>query len=136
MTHWAESYYAHTWSADGEGPDTWNCWTFVKHLLSTHYGVDPSDFDVDVSNIYDCARNTREGMTRPEWTQIKEPRDGCVVVMGQGLQPTHVGLWVGDHAGVTLHCQRGIGVSTATRSKLAVSGWKYVRFFEHRSLAR
>lgn len=36
--HWAIQYLGCPWSATGEGPDSFNCWNFVRFVQARHFG--------------------------------------------------------------------------------------------------
>lgn len=100
MRHWAYSYIGLPWTPDGFGPDRFNCWGLVCHVLRTHFNkpimlVDKSD---NTRAIREMARNSIH-ITKSELVE------GDVVTMANN---------VGRHAGIMISADRKLRVLHAS----------------------
>lgn len=131
MTHWASQYIGRPWTVGGQGPDSFDCWGFVRFVQKEHYGRDLPFIDIDANNL----RATIKGMmfhdVRKVWENVSRPSDGDAVLMAHGKYPTHVGIWVDVDGGGVLHCTRGEGVVFSSLSALRIAGWGRIEYYRY-----
>ncbi len=126
--HWAETYIGIPWSATGEGPETYHCWAFVRHIQKEHFGrtlpaiPNPED-------VLAIARGFRDHPERQRWELVEKPGAGDCVLMRQARYPIHVGVWLDVDSGGVLHCSQEAGVAFQTRTSLALNGWSVEGFY-------
>lgn len=131
--HWASEYIGLPWSATGEGPDTFHCWSFVRHVQDRRFGRALPSIPYE-QDIADLLRAFRDHPERRRWQAVEAPAEGDCVLMRQARYPIHVGLWLGVDGGGVLHCSRDSGVVFQRPHALSLNGWKiegYYRFHDH-----
>jgi cell wall-associated NlpC family hydrolase len=134
--HWACRYIGLPWSATGEGPDTFNCWSFVRHVQARHFGreipVIPGSADLRA-----LAREFRDHQERRHWREValSEALPGDAVLLRQARYPIHVGIWLAVDGGGVLHCSRDSGVVYQRPGALLANGWKIDGIYRHRGEA-
>lgn len=107
--HWAADYIGLGWDPDGEGPETYNCWSFVRAVLADRFGVEVPvieypESDADLDALFDGHPE------RSRWRVVAKPRQGDLVLMRFARDPSHVGVWIDAGGAKVLHCARGAGV--------------------------
>lgn len=128
MPHWAEKYVGQRWEAGAQGPDAWDCWAFLRHVLHTYYGLDVPEIVVADYEDEDAMSSLFIGHAeRREWRQVPAPVDGCLVEIRRPSM--HVGIWLDVDGGGVLHCARGIGVTFTKDRNWGMSGFGRRRFF-------
>jgi cell wall-associated NlpC family hydrolase len=126
--HWAEQYIGVSWSATGEGPDNFHCWSFVRHIQKKHFGrilpgiPNPED-------VLAIARGFRDHPERKRWDSIDIAKDGDCVLMRQARYPIHVGVWLAVDGGGVLHCSQEAGVVFQALPSLDLGGWQVEGFY-------
>lgn len=126
--HWAENYLGVPWSPTGEGGACFHCWSFTRHVLRQHFGLEvPAVAYSD--DVVELARLFRDHPERQRWLEVERPADGDVVLMRRNRVPIHVGIWLSVNRGGVLHCQRGDGVVFMSVADLAVNGWMVHGFY-------
>lgn len=93
-----------------EGPDSFDCWGFVRFVLLHEYGHNVPPVNVNPDNLRDVLRAFRADLAFQVFDEVKIPQDGDVVLMRQAKNPVHAGLWLDVDGGGVLHCVRGSGV--------------------------
>lgn len=84
------------WAVMGRGPDSFDCWGFVRHVLINGFGFDAPDW------LYEAGTEIRQtlfeiGRTTPGWYQLDSFKPYCVVLIGQSDKITHVGIYHPDN---------------------------------------
>lgn len=120
--HWAEHYIGIPWSATGDGPTSYHCWAFVRHIQKQHFGRDLPGIP-NPEDVLAIARGFRDHPERQRWELINAPNDGDCVLMRQARYPIHVGVWLDVDNGGVLHCSQEAGVAFQTLNSLALNGW-------------
>ncbi|CUW39666.1 conserved protein of unknown function [Magnetospirillum sp. XM-1] len=124
--HWASQYIGLPWSATGEGPDVFHCWTFFCHVQAKHFGRPTLPAIPYADDLLELAREFRDHPERRHWLEVDlsdaVPGDG--VLMRQARFPIHIGVWLDVDGGGVLHCSRDSGVVYQRPSALLVNGWK------------
>ena len=110
MTHFANKYIGCPWVAGAQGPDSFDCWGFVRFVLLHEYGYNVPPVNINPDNV-------------------DKPQDGDVVLMRQAKNPVHAGLWLDIDGGGILHCVRGSGVVFQNIASLNLSGWFIDSFY-------
>lgn len=128
IAHWAGQYIGQRWESGANGPDAWDCGTFVRHVQRTHYGRAIPHAFADASNIHAVVR-ALAGLDLGDWDEMPAPRDGDGVILAHARYGSHVGVWIDVDGGGVLHCQNGAGVIFTPAAKLAPSGWGRVKFY-------
>ena len=123
MTHFANKYIGKPWIAGKQGPDSFDCWGFVRYVLLHEYGYNVPPVNINPDNLRDVLHAFRSDLAFQAFIEVKEPCDGDVVLMRQAKNPVHAGLWLDIDGGGILHCVRGNGVVFQNISSLNMCGW-------------
>lgn len=120
------------WASGACGPDAFNCWGLVRHVLKARRGLDLIPYnDVTESNLALVMRTaTREAAAR--WEKIVEPVHFCVVAMSRGIHVEHVGLWIDEAGGGVLHSYESAGVVFQTTTSIRNTGFQNFTFYQLR----
>ncbi|MBF0453620.1 MAG: hypothetical protein HQL72_02245 [Magnetococcales bacterium] len=127
--HWAVDLIGRPWSAIGEGPDSFNCWTFVRFVQKKIFGRDLSIIPVPGDNLLQVVRTFRDHPERKGLSEVAAPDEGDCVLLRQARYPVHVGVWLEVDGGGVLHCTEGPGVVFQPLSVLPVHGWQVEGFY-------
>jgi len=128
--HWAEHYIGIPWSATGDGPVSYHCWAFVRHIQKQHFGRDLPGIP-NPEDVLAIARGFRDHPERQRWELVNAPNDGDCVLMRQARYPIHVGVWLAVDNGGVLHCSQEAGVAFQTLNSLALNGWSVEGFYRY-----
>jgi len=123
MSHWAEHYIGIPWEPTGEGPDSYHCWAFVRHIQEKHFGRTLPGIP-NPEDILSIARGFRDHPERKRWDLVDTPVEGDCVLMRQARYPIHVGVWLDVDGGGVLHCSQEAGVAFQKPDALALNGWR------------
>ena len=126
--HWATEYIGLPWSADGEGPRHFHCWSFVRHIQAAHYSRALPAID----NPHDLIAQARTFKNHPErarWSSAPTPQDGDCVLLRRSRVPVHIGVWLDVDGGGVLHCAQGPGVVFQRLPALENIGWQVSGFY-------
>lgn len=130
MMHWANHYLGLPWVSGGTGPDEFDCWGFVRHIMREHFNHEVPVIDVDATNLRSVLTAFRQ---HPELERYEvhqdNPQLGDVVLMRHTKHPTHCGIWIDADGGGVLHCSRGSGVVFQSLQSLKNTGWSGVVFY-------
>ena len=110
MTHFANKYIGRPWVAGAQGPDSFDCWGFVRYVLKHEYGYAVPQVNVNPECLRDVLHAFRTDLAFTAFMEVPYPRGGDVVLMRQAKNPVHAGLWLDVDGGGVLHCVRGNGV--------------------------
>ncbi|MFN4018217.1 MAG: NlpC/P60 family protein [Reyranella sp.] len=122
--HWSEAYLRLGYQVGAEGPDLYDCWTFVRLVQDERFGRDVPFMPSPVSRGT-TAKVMPAWASSFGWSEVKgAPENGDAAFMANGRVATHVGIYVGD-AGepAILHCPEG-GVRLHTFTHLEILGWE------------
>lgn len=122
--HWASKYIGLPWSATGEGPDSFHCWAFVRHVMAEHFGRQVPAIPY-TEDLLDLAREFRDHPERGRWHEVApaEALPGDAVLLRQARYPIHIGVWLEVDGGGVLHCSRDSGVVFQRLAALRLNGW-------------
>jgi len=132
MSEFAQYTMTHIpWREGADGPDTYDCMSFVKLIQERHFGIimdriSVPDYD-DGQGLFALLNSCGE---RQNWEAVKEPRHGDIVI---ARRPFHIGVWLDVDGGGTLHCLRGAGVVFTRDSAWRMSGIGRKTYLRHRS---
>ncbi len=132
--HWAAPYIGGPWSKHGQGPETWNCWSFFRHVQQAHFGVETPAVPY-ADDLLVLARLFRDHGERGRWQPVIAYREGDGVMMRTARYPIHVGVWLEVDGGRVLHCTPPSGVVCQSRRDLAANGWRIDGVYRHRETA-
>ena len=131
--HWAFKYIGMPWISGHQGPTSFDCWGFFRHIQKEHFGLDVPFIDANADNFRDVARNFVNSEERDKWYPVVMPKEGDAVLMAHCKYPSHVGIWLDVDRGGVLHCVRGEGVVFGSYASLKNSGWGKVEYYRHAS---
>lgn len=129
MTHWSTRYIGLPWESGAQGPDAFDCWSFVRHVQREHFGRMLPIIDVDA---HDRAIVRTEFAVNPErgrWSQVDLPVEGDAVLVYKGKVADHVGVWIDADGGKILHAMPSIGVACTSVKALQRLGWNPIEFY-------
>lgn len=130
--HWAAKYIGTPWAFGAQGPQAFDCYSFTKHVQREHFGVEMLDVEYDRSNWREGAEHLRQGDEKSRWTEVTDPTEGDVILMGRNRMPIHIGVWIrANHTVGALHCLDRVGVVFQTRDMLRKTGWGSLTFYRH-----
>ncbi len=133
--HWAADYIGLPWSADGDGPDSFHCWSFVRCIQARHFGRALPEIP-NPDDLLALAKSFRAHPERRRWGQVRDPAEGDCVLLRQARYPIHVGVWLAvSEGGGVLHCSRDSGVVFQRPESLALNGWRIEGFYRFREAA-
>ena len=81
MTHFANKYIGHPWVAGAQGPDSFDCWGFVRYVLKHEYGYDVPQVNVNPECLRDVLVAFRTNLVFQAFEEVPVPQDGDVVLM-------------------------------------------------------
>ena len=76
--------------------------------------------------LNDAGRINRLHSSNPifkDFSEVKTPKDGDIVLMRQAKYPVHAGIWLDVDSGGVLHCVRKGGVIFQNQISLNLAGW-------------
>lgn len=129
MTHFANKYIGFPWVAGGQGPDSFDCWGFVRFVLLHEYGYNVPPVNINPDNLRDVITAFRSNLAFTAFDEAPYPQEGDVVLMRQAKNPVHAGLWLDVDSGGVLHCVRNSGVVFQNIHSLNASGWFLDSFY-------
>lgn len=119
-------YIGIPWKKDGNGPDAYNCWTFLAHMQRVHFGVEMPL--VTPGDAAGSAAVHEARLRSGEWVIVKQPKHGDGCLLKGGMSP-HVGLYLDIENGGVLHCMEGAGVVFTPFNDLSRSGYARAIFY-------
>lgn len=131
--HWAFQYIGLPWVNGAQGPNSFDCWSFLRFIQEKHYGINVPIIDVDADNWRQVVKNFTHNEERQHWVAAVVPKDGDAVLMRHSKYPSHVGVWLDVDGGGVLHCVRGEGVVFTSMTALKFAGWGKIEFYRHES---
>lgn len=131
--HWAEQYIGTPWTKGGEGPDSFNCWNFFRHVQQLHFGRAVAPVHADEDSPRDFIDAFRSHPERGDWLEVPRPAEGDGVEVWHIRYPWHIGVWVNVDGGGLLHCVRGMGVIFSRAHELPAQGFGRIVCYRHRS---
>lgn len=126
--HWATALIGLKWSVHGSGPDTFNCWEFVRMVQARHFGRALAEI-ANPEDILLMGRTFRDHPERRRWVKVEHPAEGDCVLLRQSRHPIHVGIWLDVDGGGVLHCSRESGVVFQRPAALELNGWGIEGFY-------
>ena len=110
MPHFANKYIGRPWVAGAQGPDSFDCWGFVRYVLKHEYGHDVPQVNVNAECLRDVLHAFLTDLAFTAFEEVPLPRDGDVV-------------WLDVDGGGVLHCCRNSGVVFQNVPSLNATGW-------------
>ena len=129
MTYFANKYIGRPWVAGAQGPNSFDCWGFVRYVLKEEYGYDVPQVNVNPECLRDVLMAFRTDLAFTAFEEVDAPQDGDVVLMRQAKHPVHAGLWLDIDGGGVLHSVRGNGVVFQNVISLNTTGWFLDSFY-------
>lgn len=115
--------------AGAQGPNSFDCWGFVRYALKHEYGYDVPQVNVNPECLRDVLHAFRTDLAFQAFVEVEKPQGGDVVLMRQAKNPVHAGLWLDIDGGGVLHCVRESGVVFQNIRSLNLSGWYLHSFY-------
>lgn len=123
----AASYIGIPWEAGAQGPASYDCMAFFRHIQGKHFNVDvPAIIAPDYEDPMALSALFSNHEERQRWVSISKPEHGCAVMV---RRPMHIGVWLDIDGGGVLHCVRGAGVVYTAESSWATSGFGRREYF-------
>ena len=126
--HWSEPYLHLGYQVGADGPDLYDCWTFLRLVQRVRFGRDlpfmPSPLSRGTTAKVMPAWAGSFG-----WAEVQKPETGDAAFMANGRVPTHVGIHLGDAGKPSiLHCPEG-GVRLHSFFHLETLGWEVCSYW-------
>ena len=130
--HWSEQYLGKPWVRGGRGPNSFDCWGFVKAVYRDGLGVELQDYPTERAGVVSLAFAIRGAASGPLWSEVETPDefDGISICSPRGVAH-HVGIWTCADGGRVIHCNEGVGVVAVPRNRLEAHGLPKLRFYRH-----
>ena len=129
--HWATDLIGRPWSID------WHCWNLVQDVYRERFQIDLPNYP-RVNPLKHRELMLQVGALGtdqlPEWIELKEPEELCVVAIGRSNVTTHVGLWTEANGGGVVHVQAQSNCTCDSIQRLRRSCWQTIRFFKWHTL--
>jgi len=124
------------WEAQGQGPDSYSCWSLFREVEKRLWGRDVPSVAIPPSPSWRWMIDTISAHPeRGHWAEVPTlggivtAGDGAGVLMARADRAAHIGVWLGIERGV-LHADQTVGVVFEGLSALRARGWGRLRFFE------
>lgn len=119
------------WSVMGRGPDSYDCWGFVRHILVNGFRLDVPDWlyeagHIKRSGLFEAGKNTSG------WSQLESFMPYCVVLIGQSDKITHVGIYHPDN--IIFHSLESRGVVGTTMKAMKRLGFGLMIPYAHKDM--
>lgn len=122
----AEKYMDCTWKEGGTGPDEWDCWHFLQHVLMTYFGKCLPN--APIGDHFACKQIFETEVRAGRWERVQDPQHGDAVSMREGDWP-HVGIYLDIDGGRVLHCCEDHDVVASRLSTLRTAGFGRLKFY-------
>lgn len=131
MSHWATGYIGISWEYGAQGPDSYDCWNFVRHVQKTRFSIDVPV--ILYTDQRDVSHQLQHNAELDRWTQTDSPIEGDIVMMARAKIPAHVGVWIkaNGHEGI-LHCLQHVGVVFTRENAIRSHGWGQLKFYRRK----
>jgi hypothetical protein len=134
--HWAEAFFGARWQLGAQGPETFDCWSFFRHVQRARYGIEVPLVMVPESGPRAYTRAFQAHLEWEHWVRVDRPEDGDAVPMSLNTRIHHIGIWLAADGGGVLHCLEGGGVAFSTLGALRAALWRRIEFYRHESRLR
>lgn len=127
--HWAIEYIGKEWVSGANGPDAFDCWGLVRYIQKIQFQRELPIINVDADDIRAVVKafTTHDELTK--WTLQDSALNGDCVLMSQGHEPTHVGIWIDVDGGGILHAVKGAGVVFSNAASLRLMGYNLLGIY-------
>lgn len=133
--HWACDLIGRPYSLDPVAPESFNCWSLVRHVFETVHGIempviavgqkDPETPD----NVAAIKRAAAVSGWKPSGDALPAEHD---IVLMSSIQGRHVGVMVSANGSLLLlHCMEQVGVCVQPLADLARMGFHGFAFWRH-----
>lgn len=131
--HWATQYIGMPWVRGAHGPDSFDCWGFVRFILHLHYGIYVPNFDIP-DNQLEASKLMLHSTELTNWRIVPDIGDGHIVMMAKRSIPLHIGICImaNERLGI-LHCVQHVGVLFQDVQGVRSSGFGKLSFYKHHS---
>lgn len=126
--HWAAQYIGLPYQPQGEGPDSFHCWSFFRFVQARQFGRD-LPIVPNPESLIDQERMFRDHPEHARWDRVDVPVEGDAVTLRKGRYPIHIGLWLDVDGGRVLHCVEDKGVVCQGMAGLKVAQWEIEGFY-------
>ena len=133
--HWAVPYIGRPWRRGAQGPEEFDCWSFVRWVERERFGRDLAEIIVPEPppGASRVGAYARAFAAHPEewakWRPTSTPAEGDAVAMSKGREIHHVGLWIDADRGGILHCLDEIGVILSPVAALRAALWRRIDYY-------
>lgn len=128
---WLSDVLNKPWKAYATGPDAYDCrGVLCKAFWHIHGVVFDRHSSVPINNAHRFHEAVQQEAATGCWQRLVAPEHGCIVLLGSGLKPHHVGVWLDINGGRLLHSTEQGGVHLAGYAQLKqyylIEYWRYV----------
>jgi hypothetical protein len=124
--HWTRAFIGFDYAAGADGPRTFDCWSFFRHVERQQFGreMPPMLLPVGLIAQYKAFRTQPGAFGCQRIEKPRKPVSGDAVLMSHKNRPHHIGVYVADVPGVAvLHCLEGRGSVLSTMFHLETFAW-------------
>ena len=135
MSHWAEQLIGRRWRRGAQGPEEFDCWSFLRWVERTQFGRElaeivvpepPVGMSIVAAFAQAFAAHSEEWA---KWRPTPAPVEGDAVAMSKGRRIHHVGVWIDADRGGVLHCLEGAGVILSPVAALRAALWRRIDYY-------
>ena len=121
-------YIGLEWESGGRGPEKFDCWGLVLHILKNEYGVliNEKEYNIDAYDTKSVSRAYEHAINCHNWQKVETPRDGDVVALSKNKRIHHAGIYVQNGC---LHAMDHNNVIFNPINRLKFDGWNRIEFY-------
>jgi hypothetical protein len=135
VLHWAAEHIGKPYRKGGEGPDSFDCWGFVRFVFRTQYGIEMPPVQVGragdeaETNVAAIKRAAQVSGWRPSEDSPPQDRDIALMDSAEGR---HVGVMtLVDGSVRLLHCMDPVGVCCQSHHEAHIAGFWGFEYWRH-----
>lgn len=113
---WWFQYIGLPWVSKATGPDAYDCWGLVVHVLRKHFSTDANEYEnIATSDHRAIQKAILQEMHSGKWRKIEKPQAGAVVLMSSGRMFHHIGIMVDSDKILHTHEKTGCCLESVKR---------------------
>ena len=125
--HYASKYIGKPW-VKGE----YDCWGLVKDVYAQEFNIEVIETVTNPYNLRDTIELFNlKSEWYANWQKVETLQDGDAVLMRQGKNPCHVGIWCNIDNGGVMHNIEKLGVVFQKEMALNISGYFIQGFYRY-----
>jgi cell wall-associated NlpC family hydrolase len=92
------------------------CWWFIREVYKKEFGIDLPNKDGIFAPLKEWTRLIQHAQTLTLWEQVKDPKEGDLVLIGEVDNPRHIAMYCADNLIIHLtHDNAGVTTQRLSR---------------------